>query len=479
LIGWFTAAEGGDKVTGGTTGTKFDKNTTLYARWTIKKYTVTFDLQNHTAIARDPQIIEHGDKVTNPGNPSYVGLASGYTFQGWCKEPECDNLWDFDEDVVTSDNMILYAKWTWTCIMEVRLQLDGGTLPLNTPNPMHNVDGGTLPYLPEPEKRGYTFEGWWTGLGQNTRVTESSVLCNSGMSFVYIYAHWSWPENAPTYTVTFDANGGKFADGTTESKTRTTGEGFKLTYDDLPTLIEMRDDGYHYVGWYTEMTGGEEVTLATEFEENTIIYARWIMGLAENEFEDERDGKIYKWTQIDTQKWMAQNLDYNGINKNGSGTTIGVCYNDDDENCATYGRLYSWTEAMADATGSSANPSNVQGACPAGWHLPSDAEWTALTTAASAVENSTLLAVAARALSVEGFITNATNSTGFSARPGGYVTYLASNGAYNNSQIGSRGRWWSATEATASNATYREMYTSISSSNQPKLSKYSVRCVAD
>jgi uncharacterized protein (TIGR02145 family) len=48
------------------------------------------------------------------------------------------------------------------------------------------------------------------------------------------------------------------------------------------------------------------------------------------------------------------------------------------ENYATYGVLYNWTAAMNGAESSDANPSGVQGICPDGWHLPSDAEWKQL-----------------------------------------------------------------------------------------------------
>lgn len=54
--------------------------------------------------------------------------------------------------------------------------------------------------------------------------------------------------------------------------------------------------------------------------------------------------------------------------------------NNDESNVATYGYLYNWPAVMHGATSSSDNPSNVQGICPAGWHMPSDAEWTQLTT---------------------------------------------------------------------------------------------------
>ena len=50
------------------------------------------------------------------------------------------------------------------------------------------------------------------------------------------------------------------------------------------------------------------------------------------------------------------------------------CYDNDPVNCATYGGLYQWDEMMQYTT-----QQGTQGICPAGWHLPTDAEWTILT----------------------------------------------------------------------------------------------------
>jgi len=89
-----------------------------------------------------------------------------------------------------------------------------------------------------------------------------------------------------------------------------------------------------------------------------------------NTFTDSRDGKVYKKVKIGTQTWMAENLNYNAKGSR--------CYDYNDSKCAKYGRLYNWSTAMNNAQSSSRNPSRVQGVCPAGWHLPSDAEWETL-----------------------------------------------------------------------------------------------------
>ncbi len=69
---------------------------------------------------------------------------------------------------------------------------------------------------------------------------------------------------------------------------------------------------------------------------------------------DSRDNQTYDTVTLGTQTWLAQDLNYESDDS--------VCYDDDPANCEIYGRLYDWETAKT--------------ACPAGWHLPSDGEWS-------------------------------------------------------------------------------------------------------
>ncbi|MBQ1653060.1 MAG: hypothetical protein II060_04665, partial [Bacteroidales bacterium] len=95
-------------------------------------------------------------------------------------------------------------------------------------------------------------------------------------------------------------------------------------------------------------------------------------------FKDVRDNTDYKTIKIGDQTWMAENLRYAGDLSIGNDTSSTVAYryypNGDESNVETYGYLYNWKAAMNGENSSDANPSGVQGICPDGWHLPSNAE---------------------------------------------------------------------------------------------------------
>ncbi len=90
------------------------------------------------------------------------------------------------------------------------------------------------------------------------------------------------------------------------------------------------------------------------------------------------DGNTYKTVRIGNQVWMAENLKTTHYS---DGTAIStLVYDNNDSNVTKFGRLYTRAAAMRNSGSSSTNPSNVQGASPAGWHIPSEAEWMELIT---------------------------------------------------------------------------------------------------
>ncbi len=174
-------------------------------------------------------------------------------------------------------------------------------------------------------------------------------------------------------------------------------------------------------------------------------------GISGGVLTDARDGKKYKVVKIGSQTWMAENLNYDA-----SGSK---CYENNSANCAKYGKLYNWETAKK--------------ACPSGWHLPSDAEWTALENAVGGKEVAGKKLKAKSGWNKNG---NGTDEYDFSALPGG-IGYSGGN-FYS---VGSYGNWWSSTEYNSNSAWDRRMYYSsnVGRDYDDKSSLFSVRCLKD
>jgi len=136
---------------------------------------------------------------------------------------------------------------------------------------------------------------------------------------------------------------------------------------------------------------------------------------------------------------------------------------DEVANLATYGRLYNWY-AVNDA----------RGLCPAGFHVPSDSEWTMLE---NALGGSTVAGIALKATATDSPPWDGSNYSGFSALPGGFRWYLS--GGFDALEIG--GHWWSST-STDITAWNRDLYlgnNALGRYNNDVSWGYSVRCIRD
>jgi uncharacterized protein (TIGR02145 family) len=202
-----------------------------------------------------------------------------------------------------------------------------------------------------------------------------------------------------------------------------------------------------------------------------------------NLFIDNRDNKEYKFVRIGNQVWMAENLaylpeisyygpyfvyDYKGSIVSEAKATI---------NYATYGVLYPWPEAMNYASSSSDNPSGVQGVCPNGWHLPSDAEWQQLVDFISSDGHSDNEGAALKATSGWNSGGNGTDNYGFSALPGGVYDWY---GYFYD--VGEFGGWWSATDWDNLYKWYRSLSSNVQVVYHGDIDyrcALSVRCVRD
>jgi uncharacterized protein (TIGR02145 family) len=217
--------------------------------------------------------------------------------------------------------------------------------------------------------------------------------------------------------------------------------------------------------------------------------------------------EYYNAVLIGEQTWMARNLNYNYYNDTDDRQP--VCYENENENCAQYGKLYSWIAAMD--LGSecfSSSPCDYiknkhnKGVCPSGWHIPKDTEWDNLiqfiytdnTSSTGApyfgyAADKYLKATSGWRPHSSGSEYFGLDTYGFFALPGGNGYINSFDGDYFNTVFdGSsyRGDWWSASNYDGGddnkNAYYRNMGSSswgVYSGSADKHNLYSVRCVMD
>jgi uncharacterized protein (TIGR02145 family) len=307
-------------------------------------------------------------------------------------------------------------------------------------------------------------------ISATTATCDGNVTADGGLPVIARGVCWSTSVN-PT---------------TSNSKT-TNGTGLGTYTSNISGLSP--NTTYYMRAYATNANGtayGEQRTFKTQQEQGSVF----------GSFTDSRDGIVYKTVTIGEQVWMAENLaylprvvgpatgsytephyyvyGYDGTNVTAAKATT---------NYNKYGVLYNWPAALT--------------ACPDGWHLPSDAEWTQLeeyliangynydgTTEGNKIAISLASANGWSSSTNTGTIGNTNpaydayrNKSGFSALPGGYRSLYGS-----FDRIGYGGHWWSSTQYGTNLAWFRTLdYTNsdVPRGYSDRVDGFSVRCVRD
>jgi uncharacterized protein (TIGR02145 family) len=188
--------------------------------------------------------------------------------------------------------------------------------------------------------------------------------------------------------------------------------------------------------------------IGTDIIQDTIgVYLNGVM---------DQDLNYYNIVNIGTQTWMAENLnvgkklDVRFDRATNNGITERFCYYNEDNNCKIYGSIYQYYEAMQYHPSDTGTIGSTQGICPNGWHMPTEKEWLTL------IEHLGGPVMAGGKLKESGTAhwlspnNGATNETGFTALPGGYVS-----GDFNLENlycgyINSVGAFWTASKPEGS-----------------------------
>ncbi|MBR9915281.1 MAG: hypothetical protein GYB32_10730 [Algicola sp.] len=171
--------------------------------------------------------------------------------------------------------------------------------------------------------------------------------------------------------------------------------------------------------------------------------------ILDNAIIDPRDGQIYQIIEINNRTWFAQNLNFNISGSIGNGN---------------YGRLYTWNSAIF--------------ACPPGWYLPSDLDWSSLEVSlglnANLANSFSFRGAHATSMKSSTFW-NGTNTSGFNVLPAGYFEI-----GFGINGTGNRARFWTSTDVSGSQAIRRQFENDEIGVGRTTFDKdfgYSCRCI--
>ena len=211
---------------------------------------VSFESNGGTEVL-DSRILD-GNKVSKPTDPT----KEGYTFDGWYKEKELTNLWDFDKNVVNA-NITLYAKWQE--LYDITFVNNG-----YGDNVDDIVDVLVLPELPVLTDENYVFAGWYF----DEELTKDAVIGAELSGDVTLYAKWE----KKTYDFSkYDEDtksllnaGGVLNDKITDFNQYVGTEYYRVVTTPEELASALFDAKYKYTNNWNEDTGTVEQVLEKE-----------------------------------------------------------------------------------------------------------------------------------------------------------------------------------------------------------------------
>ncbi|MBO6080294.1 MAG: InlB B-repeat-containing protein, partial [Bacteroidales bacterium] len=341
FAGWNTQADGNGTTVAAGDECEFTADQTLYAQWTPREYTITFDASRPTGVTENVtwnttcfsgynttlstdntrvfvrnysdnehvygnECVEHADAVT----------LDGYVITGWYAAPTggtpvsyndaitagtgAGNI-DFPADETQRGSITFYAHWreAYYCFLHadggvmdaacvtscgLSTTTDGYSFEIPETGAMNSGLAGDCGTAAKMTREGYTFGGWYTGVGGTGTLVDFSQS-NASTGSMQVYAKWTPKE----HTLTFNANSGKFDGGSATTKET------HIIYDSAYNTAKYNNvkgwetfgvarTGYNFVGWYS--TTEEAATANPEAKikgsdlfkydgDDKVVYAGW------------------------------------------------------------------------------------------------------------------------------------------------------------------------------------------------------------
>lgn len=252
FIGWTTEKDGGTAIEFPYTPSG---DQTLYAAWEAEKYNVVFNFDYDNNIVE--QQCEYDSQINAPEAPE----REGWTLYEWRINSSDGAVAHFPYTV--KRDVTFYANWTNNSDI-ITVQFDFGYQPADPVEPIEPltlISGESIRNsdLPEPERNGYTLEGW--SLTPGGEPVDMPFRPDGNCT---LYAVWE----EVTYTVVFWTN---YVDNNVMFDTKTAVGGGAI---EAPEEEPVRE-GYIFDGWYGSAKGGERIEFPYTPSDDTRIYAHW------------------------------------------------------------------------------------------------------------------------------------------------------------------------------------------------------------
>lgn len=249
FIGWFADKEGENAVTFPYAPSG---NQTLYAAWDAEKYNVVFNFNYKDNVAEEQY--DYNSQVNAPKAPE----REGWTLYEWRVNSEDGAVARFPYTI--KRDVTFYANWTSNSDL-ITVQFDLNYDTEDVAEPVTIISGESIGNnsLPEPERTGYTLEGW-----SLTPGGEPVDIPFTPEENCTLYAVWE----EVSYTVVFWTN---YVDNNKLFATDTAVGGCSI---DAPAEVPVRE-GYIFDGWYASAEGGDPIQFPYTPTKDTRIYAHW------------------------------------------------------------------------------------------------------------------------------------------------------------------------------------------------------------
>ncbi len=227
------------------------KATTLYAGWESTGYILTYELDGGTNSSANPTKYKFEEPLALE-EPSKLG----YNFLGWYIDE--DKAVPYDNTYLYEDNLTLYAKWSAPIVYTLNVDLDGGTIKGGATIPSTYTVEDTPFDLPEVEKTGYDFIGWFKDK-DNGELLDTEAKYAENLSIApYL--------KEKTFAITYVLNGGV---------NNSLNPAYSRYFSREVTLLAAARKGYNFLGWYAEPTFDTEIVNPVTVNEPTTFYAKW------------------------------------------------------------------------------------------------------------------------------------------------------------------------------------------------------------